>query len=120
MQLDETTLKSIVAKAIFDGITPENREKLLSEAITSLLTAPPPGRYGETQRPSPLASIFENEVSNLAREAVRERFKTDPAVKEMVSALVTKSIAAMAENDDVSSGIANLIAAALRKANSSY
>jgi hypothetical protein len=120
MNIDDTALKTIVAKAIFDGITPEQREELLTKAINTLLTVPVATGYGDKKQPTPLQNIFEYEVQNLARDMVRERFKTDPAVRDMVGVIVSKTISAMATDDNVGVEIGQAIASAFHRANSNF
>ncbi len=117
MNIDDASLKTIVAKAIFDGITPEQRQELMTKAIGQLLTTPQVDRYGGPKQPTPLQSLFEYEVQNMAREAIRERFKTDPEVHTLISGIVTKAIAAMAQDDNIGVEIGNAIAKALQRAN---
>jgi len=118
MNIDETALKTIVAKAIFDGITPEQRQALLTKAINSLLTVPPATVFGSAPKTTPLQDIFENEVRILARDLIKERFKTDPNLPQLVGAIVTKAVAAMSADDNVAREIAHAISRALERANS--
>jgi hypothetical protein len=117
MQLDDTALKTVVAKAIFDGITPEQRQTLLTNAINSLLTAPTVDRYGAKNPASPLQEIFSIEVRYIARDLVQAEFKTNEALKATVAGIVTKTIAALSTNDEVANQMAALIARALERAN---
>lgn len=118
MQIDDTTLKTIVAKAIFDGITPEQRQELLSKAIQSLLIPVKPS-YGSSPATSPLQDIFDNEVRNIARDLIREEFKTNEATKTLIGGIVAKTIVALSADENVASEMASAIGAALSKANSS-
>ena len=117
MQIDDAAMKTLVAKAIFDGITPAQREQLLSDAIQKLLTEEKENGYGGKTKPSPLSNLFEYEVQNLAREAVRERFQNDPNLKSMLGDVITKAIAAMANDSNLATEIGNCIATAFARAN---
>jgi hypothetical protein len=119
MEIDDTTLKTIVAKAVFDGISAEQRQDLLQKAIASLLVTPPKPSsiYDRSPPSSPLMSIFEMEVQNLARETVREEFKKNAELKSTMSGLVAKVVSALAENSEVAVEMAAAIAKALARSN---
>ncbi len=120
MNIDEPAMKAIVAKAIFDSITPEQRTSLLQSAIADLLNTgkTETRNYQIIKVPSALEEIFVNEVRNMARDIVKESLAKDDAMRTLISASISKALAKMGETFELSDEIALAITAAFKKANS--
>jgi len=98
LKLDPDSLTVMVQKAIIDSITPEQRNKLVTEAIESLLQAPKRDRYGSPTTP-PLTQAFERAVETAAYKVVRDMIENDPAVQARIRELVSAPITELCEGN---------------------
>ena len=79
--IDDATLKSVTAKFLFDSLTPEDREKLLTAALASLME-PQRGQFGGTTK-SRLQEKF-NDVAEIAVTQLLKEYFATPEVNERV------------------------------------
>jgi hypothetical protein len=88
LRVDDSTLKSLMAKAIVDALTPEAREKLIRDAVTQTLMQPEPSsiRHGGVGR-SPLQQAFDYAVIEQSRKFANEIIATDPAFNDQLRKL---------------------------------
>lgn len=87
-------MQAIVQKAIFEGISAEQRELLVQQAI-EYLVAPPTNGYGQ-RGTSPLESAFQNAVAIAANQIVRELVKESEftaRITEMVEKTLREFVA---------------------------
>ncbi len=87
--IDEATMKSVTAKLLFESLTAEDREKLLTGALASIIE-PQRGQYGVSQK-SKLQDMFDNTAGVCANQIVVEHFKK-PEVRERIEALVVQGV----------------------------
>lgn len=116
LRVNDDAMKSLVAKAIVDSLTPETREKLIGDAVTQTLTKPEQsGSYSEKR--SPLQRAFDYAVSAEAERYAREHLANDGAFKAQVEALFADVAKKLFEDnrDDLVSSIATIIRNALTK-----
>jgi hypothetical protein len=95
IKIDDTAMKDIVAKAILDSVTDEQRDEILKAAVTNLITPPPStGMYGGRKEPSPLQNAFDIAVRSVGQEVVNEMVKGElrDKIREMVKAKVSEII----------------------------
>lgn len=78
------TMKAAVVKVIYDSLTVEQRDKLLQDAVASLLVS-----YADKR--SPLARIFDDCAFQVARQVVSDKLQNDPAFKEQVGLLYAEA-----------------------------
>lgn len=83
VKIDDAAMKELVAKAVFDKITPEQRDELLQSAIVTLITERK--RYPhDTKKSTPLGELFERAVQSIADELIKEDLKQDAKFKEQL------------------------------------
>ncbi len=92
---DDDVIRGVVAKAIFENIGDEKREKIMVDAISQLLSVKPDS-YGRAGK-SPLGEIFEQVVYNRAREVVAARLDTDPTFKAALEGIISDAVKKMVE-----------------------
>lgn len=86
VKLDDEALKEMVAKAVFDQLTPDKRDELLQSAIVTLITERK--RYPHDKAKStPLGDLFERAVQSIAEELIKEDLKADAKFKEHLTKL---------------------------------
>jgi hypothetical protein len=111
MEIPNDVMQQMVAKAIFETMTPEQREALVSGAITHLLTKPPKDqRIGGPAPRSPLQEAFEMAVYKLAREMSIDMIANDEGVRTKVKGLFTDVMDKVFDNEDVREKIATKMA----------
>ena len=96
--LDPDSLSTLVQKAILDSITPEARNKLVTDAIAELLAVQPKDHYGLGGK-SKLMEAFDSAIHIAARQLVTEQIKNDPQVQAQIQDLVSAPIAAICDGN---------------------
>lgn len=84
IKLNDEQLRTIIAKAVLDSLTPERREALISTAVKNLLDKPISGRYDQK---SNLQTAFDDATREVARKLATEMVSSDPIIKEKIKAL---------------------------------
>lgn len=88
LNIPADAVRDVVAKAILESITPEVREKILSDAVAGILTATPAQRGYVNPGQSPLAAAFEQAVAvavqRVAHEMVAESEEAQTAIRRHV------------------------------------
>jgi hypothetical protein len=113
--ISEDAMQQMVAKAIFETMTAEQRETLVQGAITHLLTVPlkGPHSYSSTPPKSPLQEAFEMSVYKLAREMAVDMIEKDETVRTHVKTLLGDALAKLFDDDTVRERIADKMSEAL-------
>lgn len=118
LRVNDDAMKSLVAKAIVDSLTPEMREKLIADAVTQTLTKPHDnGGYYSNKR-SPLQQAFDMAVEQEARKYATEVIANDTAFKEQLRKLfedVARKLFESNTRDGLVDNIASTITSALTK-----
>jgi hypothetical protein len=85
--LSDENVKAAVAVAVINTLNAENKDKLLQEAIKGLFT--PENRGNSWEKKSTFDRIFENEISNAARDIIRDEMaKPDNEFRVKISEAV--------------------------------
>lgn len=92
LSLSDSQLKEVVAAAIVAQLTPENREKLIAEAIKNLISPDSSKFSGGT---SPLQEAFKYAIQATARELIEKRLAEDDTVKTALNAIITDALKAV-------------------------
>jgi len=77
LKIAPEAMETMVTKAMFDGMTQEHRDELVSSAIKQLLEKPVKKSAWEAGK-SPLQEAFDNAVGIVARKISYERLQNDP------------------------------------------
>jgi uncharacterized membrane-anchored protein YjiN (DUF445 family) len=81
MAAGDMDIRALVTKAMYESLDQGVREKLIKEALEHLIT-PQRAGFGSSSEASPLDKEFRQEVSRAATEIVREKFRSDPAIRQ--------------------------------------
>ncbi len=115
IEITDDAMKSLVAKAIFDGLSPEAREKLMTEAIASVLSEKVKREHWSSgPERTKLGEIFYTALSQCAREYVYEHVKTDSAFRDKVKGLVEANMVKIIEQ--LEGSIADLASEVIKNA----
>ena len=108
-------MHDIVAKAVLDSISADQREVLIKAALDFLITPPKKENYHAATPPSPLQQAFHNAVAESAREIVRQVVKDELA--ERIKAVIHEQMVdAVATNSLLASGIGFAVGEQVEKA----
>lgn len=87
--IDQATLQAATTKLLLDSMSAEDKEKLLTTALSNVLTPVRSGGYPYNES-SPLQDAFKNAAAVCAGKLVQEYFQT-PEVQARVRALVVEA-----------------------------
>jgi hypothetical protein len=92
LKLDNEAMKTLVTKVIFDGMTDEYREKLVTGAIANLLNGSKTGNavYGSDR--TELQQIFYGCVENAARKLITDRLESDQDFIQKINDIMTAAV----------------------------
>lgn len=80
-------VRAVMVKVLYDSITAEQREKLLQDALASLMTPSPQDNWLRDKKPSPLEKIFTDCAYDIARKIISEQMAKDDKVKSDIEKL---------------------------------
>lgn len=118
LRVDDSAMKSLVAKAIVDSLSPEAREKLIGDAVTQTLTQPQNQNNSYGSKRSPLQQAFDYAVEGEARKYAAEIIAADGPFKEQLRKLfedVSRKVFEAEGRDKMVDDIASTIVRALTK-----
>lgn len=108
-------MHDIVAKAILDSVTPEERERILKVAIVELMT--PKKQYGSVPPETPLEGAMKMAAHNVANQIAMQRLQEDETFKANIESLfndVAKKLFADEIRDKLVEKICESVIAGLR------
>ena len=118
IHIEGDAMRAIVAKAVLEGISQDQRDLLVEQAIQYIITAPPkPSTYGAVQQPSPLQAAFQNAIQLSLSETARRVVDSEP-VRQRVDQLMADALADVMKTDN--SSLPDAVRAALGQAISTY
>lgn len=88
MNIDDTAMKSVVAKAILDSLTPEVKATLITNAIASVISEKVSTSYNA---PTVLQYAFNQAVRNVAEQVARDMLADDQVLKEKLKTLMLEA-----------------------------
>ena len=93
MNLDSEALKTVVATAILEQLTPEKRDDLIKQAVVHLIDPPEKERgYGARETKTPLQAAFDHAAAGIARDVIQEFLAKDSQTRAKIEAVVQKGI----------------------------
>lgn len=102
ISLDSEALAVVASKAIFDQLPDEQREKILKQAVTFLLTPDTRNRSYGVPGTTPLQDAFNTAIREAAFKAVREQVENDPdlndAIRKLLGPLIDGALKGEAEH----------------------
>jgi 7-cyano-7-deazaguanine synthase in queuosine biosynthesis len=108
--MDDATLKTVTARILFESMTPEDREKLLTTAISTMLNEPDGNNYHD--RRTRLQRAFDNALALQATDLVRDYLKT-PEVHARLRDVIAQATNKVFESPTFVEGLAAKISASL-------
>lgn len=114
LRVDDAAMKSLVAKSIVDGLTPEAREQLITNAVTQTLSAQEKGNSYDKR--SPLQQAFDNAVVAEANRYARELLATDEKFKAQIEGLFADVAKKLFADEDTRESMVSALATTIRKA----
>lgn len=121
-QIDTEAVEAMVVKSLVDSITPEQREQVITDAISNLLVKEQTNRYGGRNM-SIFESAMNRAISEVACKIFVEEVKQNEEVQARIKALVTPTIMAIAKdnyegiNEKIGEAIGGAVADWLRTQN---
>ncbi len=115
MRLDDPALEPIVAKAIIDSITPENREALISNAVKELLNRASGSGYNQ---PTNIQRLFNDAVSTAAKKMADQYLTEDPDFQAKLKGLfvdVSEKLFSTETRDELVTSLSDRIVAGLTR-----
>ncbi len=118
VDLDDETLRTILAKAVLDTITEEKRSELIINALKDLIAVPPApsGPYGYDKKKSKLEEHFDFACNQAARETCKaemEKPENRKAIEDMVVAAFQKMLTDEARREKAIIRMADALTAAM-------
>ena len=93
MNLDSEALKTVVATAILEQLTPEKRDDLIKQAVVHLIDPPEKERgYGARETKTPLQAAFDHAAAGIARDVIQEFLAKDSQTRAKIEAVVQTGI----------------------------
>lgn len=89
VNVDPAAMQALVTKALFEGMTQEQKDSLITQALTALMTSSVRKNHWDPQPLSPLQEAFNNAASVIARQVAIRRLETDEQFKASVEQLFT-------------------------------
>lgn len=119
IKIDDDIMQTVVAKAILEGIGPEQQNLLIEQAIRYLNTAPDSRGYGGPKPVSPLQDAFDSAVRIAAGDVVRELVRTEE-YGEQIRAKIAEVVSAFLEDeyqmtDAIGEAVGTVISEKLRR-----
>lgn len=112
VRVDANAMEAMVAKAMFDGFTQEQRDQMVTGAIQQLLSTPS-SQYDKTPA---IARIFREQAEYAARKIALDRLQNDEAFKAGVERLFADAAKRCFEDADQRENIVSALADGIRKA----
>jgi hypothetical protein len=117
IQIGDAKFKALLSEAILASLTAESRDKLIGEALQTLIAPQVTGSgYQKTESPSIVQREFGRVVAEIGREVIAELVKSDPVIRVKVEALVRDTLLALMEKPDAADLIASAMWGGIEKA----
>ena len=117
VKIDQDAMQALVAKAVFDGMTPDKREALLTGAIKSLMETPrgnDRNYFGE--KTSPLQTAFNRAVETVAMQHAVEFLSNDADFQTRLKSLFADVANSLFAEGDARSELVRSISLLIRTA----
>lgn len=99
LNVNDDQLRQVVAGAILQTLTAENREKLIADAVASLIVVEPKDNYGRVKT-SKLEEAFAQSAYQVALEICRDEMKKPENVDRLKKIVATGFEHALTENSE--------------------
>lgn len=92
VNFDQDALHDLISKWVLEQMSVEQREKVLQQAITYLMTPPKADKYATYQPPSPLQEAFNNALNRVMHDVARTIVDEDPAIRDAIQKLMGEAL----------------------------
>lgn len=96
VRLDDEAMKTLVAKAIMDSLTPEKREALITTAVKELLNRSESTRYDS---PTHLQKVFNDAVGRVAAEIAQQTVQNNEEMKAEIQKMMATAWSRLTAGD---------------------
>lgn len=117
LRVDDEAMRSLVAKAVFDSVSPETRDKLLADAINAILHSQSTNTWEKGK--SPLKIAFEYAVSRAAMNYADKMLAESSEFNAKLQALFVDVSKALFDDHDKRATLVSAVAEKIRGALSS-
>lgn len=97
--IDPQTVEAMVVKSLVESITPEQREQVITDAISNLLVKESTSRYGTGSNMSIFEKAMHTAISQVACQIFVDEVKNNQEVQDRIKALVTPTVMAIAKDN---------------------
>lgn len=108
--MDDATLKTVTARILYESMTAEDREKMLTNAIASLLTERASTNYNDQR--TKFQRVFDDALATHASQLVHEHLRT-PEVHAKLQEVIAQACGKVFAADAFVEGLASKISAGL-------
>jgi hypothetical protein len=120
LKFDQDTMSAIVTKAILDGLGQDQRDLLIQQAVTALVTPARGGMYSSTPK-TPIQEAFESAATQVCHRVAAEILTQDAAFLERVRELTREAIStAMAADSSAAEDLRRKILSAIAEAGAQH
>jgi hypothetical protein len=101
VSIDPDTMRTVVAKAILDGLSQEQRDLVIEQAVKALITpTKPAGSFGSATGPSPLQQAFDMAVHRACNKVADEILANTPEFQERLRGLFSDTVKSAMQSAD--------------------
>ena len=97
IQINDESIRSAVSAAILQQLNTDNRDAILQQAVTYLIT-PPKDIYGRAQ-PTPLQVAMNEAVARVVHRVANELIEQDEALKANIRDIATSALSKLTDAD---------------------
>ncbi len=95
IKFDETQMRELVSKTIFESLTTDGKEELLSKAIQSLLIVEAKDGYYGTKKVNILEGILKDSAERVARQIMEEKLKDNEEFRTQLESVFSDAVKRM-------------------------
>jgi hypothetical protein len=99
VKIDADAMTAVVSRAILEGISTEQRDLLLEQAVTALVTPVKKDRYSLDPATTPLQEAFRLAAQRVVNQVATEMVEANPEFVAKVHEMVGEVIVKAAEED---------------------
>ena len=99
VNFDQDALHDLISKWVLEQMSTEQREKVLQQAITYLMTPPESSTYNRNP-PSPLQDAFNASLNRVMHDVARGMVEDDPAIREAIQNLLGEALEEFLHGDE--------------------
>lgn len=99
LKLNNEMMQSVIAKSIFDAITPENRDELIKQALKDLLTPVALGVGFNSNKISPIQAAMNRAALDFMEKYIETEFNMTEKYKDKLKEMVNQTFDQLFEGE---------------------